>query len=173
MGVYKRGRIWWIDFHDQAGNRVQESCHTTSKRDAAKLLALRQADVARHQFHAPCTITLDEFATKYVEYAMANKRSWDRDVQMLNHFKAFFGKCTLPEISALRVEEYKSYRITVVKKATVNRELTLLKRLFNLARVWDLFHNNNPVCKVKFFREDNIKLRVLTEDEESRLVTNA
>jgi integrase len=71
------------------------------------------------------------------------------------------------------MEGYKNYRCTLVKKSTVNRELTLMKRLFNLASVWDLFNGKNPVCRVRFFHEDNIRLRTLSLDEETRLLFHA
>jgi hypothetical protein len=116
----------------------------------------------RGQYQIPCKITLDEFGKKYVEYAKTNKRSWVRDVQMLNHIQEFFGNRMLSEITAAEVEEYKSYRCGMVKQSTVNRELTLMKRLFNLASAWDFYNGKNPVCKVRFFREDNIRLRTLS-----------
>ncbi len=173
MAIYKRGRIWWIDFYDQQKNRVQESSHATNKKEAEKLLALRQADVARGVYQLPCKITLGDFIDKYTEYAKVNKRSWKRDVIMLKHFKSFFGNRLLSDIGAADVEAYKIYRCAAVKKSTVNRELTLLKRLFNLASVWDLNPGKNPLSKVRFFREDNVRLRTLSLDEENRLISNA
>ena len=173
MAIYKRGRIWWIDFYDQRRNRVQESSQSSNRREAEKLLSLRQADVMRGNYQLPCKITLDEFGRKYLEYAKANKRSWERDVPMLSHFKGFFGNRLLSEIAPADMEGYKNYRCTLVKKSTVNRELTLMKRLFNLASVWDLFNGKNPVCRVRFFHEDNIRLRTLSLDEETRLLFHA
>jgi hypothetical protein len=162
MGIYKRNRIWWIDFYDQQKNRIQESTHKTNRKEAEKLLALRQADVARGLYQIPCKITLKEFSAKYLEYAKVNKRSWERDNQMLKHFESFFGNKLLSDIGAADVEAYKNYRCSVVKKSTVNRELTLLKRLFNLASQWDFFNGKNPLSKVRFFREDNVRTRTLS-----------
>jgi integrase len=45
--------------------------------------------------------------------------------------------------------------------------------MFNLAITWDLFLNANPVRKVKFFREFNIGLRVVSPEEEKSLLANA
>ena len=55
----------------------------------------------------------------------------------------------------------------------MNRELALLKRMFNLAIDWDLFLTANPVRKVKFFREFNTGLRVVSQEEERNLLQNA
>ena len=57
--------------------------------------------------------------------------------------------------------------------ATVNRELALLKRLFNLAIDWDMYLGSNPLRKVKFFQEVNTGFRVLIPEEEARLLRNA
>jgi integrase len=114
-----------------------------------------------------------EFGLKYVAYAKANKRSWERDVQMLDHIQEFLGNRKLSEIRPAGVEEYKSRRCALAKQSTVNRELALFKRLFNLASVWDLFHEGNPVCKVRFFREDSVRLRTSSLEEESALVYHA
>jgi integrase len=45
--------------------------------------------------------------------------------------------------------------------------------MFNLAITWDLFLAANPVRKVKFFREFNTGLRVLSSEEEKNLLQNA
>ena len=45
--------------------------------------------------------------------------------------------------------------------------------MFNLAITWDLFLSANPVRKVKFFREFDIGLRVVSSEEERNLLQNA
>ena len=45
--------------------------------------------------------------------------------------------------------------------------------MFNLAITWDLYLGLNPVRKVKFFREFNNRLRVLSPEEEEKLLQNA
>jgi len=55
----------------------------------------------------------------------------------------------------------------------VNRELALLKRMFNLAIDWELYLGSNPVRKVKFFQELNLGFRILSEEEKRRLLANA
>jgi integrase len=93
---------------------------------------------------------------------------------MLEHLYSFFGKeRALAEIVPVDIEGYKVHRKAKVAGSTVNRELALLKRMFNLAITWDLFLAANPVRKVKFFREFNIGLRVLSSEEEKDLLQNA
>jgi integrase len=45
--------------------------------------------------------------------------------------------------------------------------------MFNLAIDWDLFLGANPVRKVKFFQELNLGFRILTGEEERKLLANA
>jgi integrase len=174
MGIYRRGRIYHIDFSDQNRRRIQESSHSTSKRDAEKLLALRKSEVLRGVYHQPVRMTLGELEVPYMEYAKANKRSWLRDQQMLKPLKEFFGADRqLTDITPADIEGYKLHRRKQVSGSTVNRELALLKRIFNLAIDWDFYVGSNPVRKVKFFQEFNTGRRILTPSEEENLVRHA
>jgi integrase len=109
-----------------------------------------------------------------MEHAKASKRSWLRDEQMLKHMKDFFGSQTeLTEITPAEIEGFKLSRRKKVSGSTVNRELALLKRMFNLAIDWDLFREVKPMRKVKFFKEFNTGVRVVSPDEEGKLLRNA
>jgi integrase len=77
------------------------------------------------------------------------------------------------DITPVDIEGYKLHRRQKVSGATVNRELALLKRMFNLAIDWDLYLGSNPVRKVKFFQEFNRGKRILTPSEEENLIRNA
>jgi integrase len=174
MGVRKRGRIWWLDYYDQGRQRVQESSHSTNRRDAEQLFALRKSEIFRGIYKRPVKITFGEFGERYMVHAKANKRSWLRDEQMLGNLKKFFGsERQLADVTPAEIEGYKLHRRAEVSGSTVNRELALLKRMFNLAIDWDLFRDINPVRRVKFFRELNTGVRVVSPDEEGKLLRNA
>lgn len=174
MGIYKRGNVYWIDFYDQPRNRVQESSHSSNRRDAENLLALRKSEILRGVYKQPVKMTFGEFGERYMVHAKTNKRSWLRDQQMLGHLYDYFSKeRQLADVTPLAIEGYKVHRRAKVSGSTVNRELALLKRMFNLAINWDLFLNANPVRKVKFFREFNTGLRVVSPEEEQKLLQNA
>ncbi|MFI5097241.1 MAG: tyrosine-type recombinase/integrase [Candidatus Acidiferrales bacterium] len=174
MGIYQRNRVWWINYYDQNRRRIQESSHSTSRREAEKLHALRKSEVLRGVYRQPVRITLEEFSKRYMEYAKANKRSWLRDEQMLKPLTEFFGADRqLTDITPPDIEGYKLHRRKQVSGSTVNRELALLKRMFNLAIDWDLYLASNPVRKVKFFQELNTGQRVLIQEEERNLLLSA
>src|SRR5215469_5165459 len=132
MGIYKRSRVWWVDYFDQSRERIQESSHSTNRRDAESLLNIRKSEILRGVFRRPVKISFGEFGERYMEHAKVNKRSWLRDEQMLGHLKGFFGKeRQLSEITSADIEGYKMHRRTSVSGSTVNREMALLKRMFN------------------------------------------
>ena len=69
------------------------------------LLALRRSEILRGVYKQPVKISLGEFGERYMEHAKANKRSWLRDEQMLNHLCEFFGKeKPLTEIAPVQIE---------------------------------------------------------------------
>jgi integrase len=174
VGIYRRGSVWWIDYYDQTRVRVQESSQSTNRRVAQDLLSVRKSEVLRGIYRRPVKMAFGAFAERYMEHAKANKRSWLRDEQMLKHLNGFFGEGReLTNFSAAEIEGYKLKRRATVSGSTVNRELALLKRMFNLAINWDLFFDLNPVRRVKFFREFNLSSRVVSREEEQRLLRNA
>ena len=79
----------------------------------------------------------------------------------------------LTEVTPVQIESYKIQRQGKIADSTVNRELALLKRMFNLAITWDLYFGLNPVRKVKFFREITNRLRVLSPEDEEKLLQSA
>jgi len=134
MKLYQRGRVWYLTFYVR-GKRVQESTGTTDRRRAEKLFASRLSEVERGQYTRSAKITLAQFGQQYLDYAKANKRSWRRDEQILTHLNAAMGKMQMSDISALQIERYKLGRLKQsASPATVNREVALLKHMFNVCR---------------------------------------
>ena len=97
----------------------------------------------------------------------------------LKNLVPFFGELKLSDISPFLIEEYKEKRKTTArvskvrkikrwpKNATVNRELALLKHLFNMAIKWGCA-DFNPVKEVRFLKEE-MKERILSPEEIRRL----
>ena len=169
MALYRRGRIWYADYYAN-GERFQESTGTANKREAEKHFAIRVSEVQRGVFVKPVNTTLAELGERYIEYAKLHKRSWKRDVQMLGHLQLFFGPAKLRDITPLRVEEYQQVRVKNVRPATSNREMALLKHMFNMAERWGQHQGANPVRLVKFLPEDNQRFETLSESQEENLL---
>ena len=178
MGVYQRkdSQYWWIDYLC-GGRRIRESSGTKNRREALRLLEARRTDVRRGKFDVASLRTpplFGEFAgNDYLDYAKANKRSWDRDRQMIDHLSRFFEGQRLDQIEPHDVERYKMFRLKEgAKPATVNREVALLKHIFNCAIDWKKVAAN-PVRKVRFLKVPDCPKRILSPSEEERLIAAA
>jgi excisionase family DNA binding protein len=173
--VYLRQSRWYFYFRFQ-GKRIRKVIEgALSRADALKVLQVEVADAFRgkHGFKKQeRAIKFKDFADLYLENSKPHKRSWQKDKCRIEaHLKPTFGEMELKEITPLLVENYRTVRLKAgLKKSTTNRELALLKVIFSKAIDWD-FCSENPVRKVKFFPEnDNLKERILTPDEERRLL---
>ncbi|HXJ95763.1 MAG TPA: site-specific integrase [Terriglobia bacterium] len=153
--------------HD-CGSTIEEG--TANRRLAQKFLDVRLSEVHRGVFLKPVNITLPALGERYIDYAKLHKRSWKRDGQLLASLRAFFGAAWLRDISPLTIEEFQRERVKAVSPATVNREVALLKHMFNMAERWGQHQGTNPVRLVKFLPENNLRFRTLGEDEERKLL---
>ena len=77
-----------------------------------------------------------------------NKKSWRDDQYRIEaNMKPFFGSARLKEIDPLLIEKYRAVRLkNGVTKSTVNREITIMRKMFNLAIDWN-YADINPVLK--------------------------
>ena len=75
---------------------------------------------------------------------------------------------TLAHIVPGDIARYMAQRSQEVAPATISRALSFLRRVFNVA-IADGKADRNPVRAVKFFKENNERVRFLTEDEERLL----
>jgi integrase len=91
-------------------------------------------------------------------------------VQLLTQLHAFFGPCKLRDITPVKIEEYRQARVKEVSPATSNREMALLKHIFNMAERWGQHYGTNPVRLVKFLPEDNLRIKILSDQEEKALL---
>jgi len=174
MAVYLKKGNWYVDFWVQ-GRRRREKVGP-SKKQALQVLNKRLIQVAENKFFdikKDEKITFSDFAPIYMElYAKPNKKSWAQaDNNILNRLLPPFGKKYLYEITPLMIERYKEERLKTVCKATINRELACMKVMYSKAVEWGKAAEN-PVKKVKLFRDNNQRVRFLTKDEIQTLLDN-
>ena len=174
----KEGNVrWYLDYWDAKGKRVQKVAANAITREEATL-ALRNAVILEHHKELgiktdPQRVSFSDFSKIYLDnYAKVNKRSWKDDQYRLNaNMIPYFSGLDLLDITSLKVEQFKASRLeSGVSRSTVNRELTILKKMFNLAVDWD-YAFVNPIAKVKLFSEkDTMKERILASEEEAKLL---
>jgi len=178
LRLTKSGKERWYIYYRVDGERIREVVkNAQSRADALKVLQVKVADAFRgkHGFKKEKRrVKFCDFADQYLEnYAIINKaeKSWKTDGYYLKGMKEFFGDMYLDEITALKIEKYKAKRLEKgVRTSTVNRCLAIIRKMLNLAVEWGYLLEESKT-KIKLFPEkDNLIERVLTEQEEERLL---
>jgi excisionase family DNA binding protein len=174
--ITKNGKIrWYLDYRDANGKRIQKVApHAATKEEA--VLALQQEvsdefDRVHGIKRERKKIKLKDFVGIYLEdYAKVAKKSWETDEYRLKKIKEFFKEVELRDISPLMVQKFRAYSLrNGAGESTVNREVTLLKKMFNVA-IEERYLEQNPAKGIKMYSEmDMVRDRVLTAVEETRL----
>ncbi len=118
-------------------------------------------------------IKFEDFAQEFLEVHSKpnNKLEGKFAGAIISTLKKSFRDYYLTEITPLLIEKFKAERIKEVSPATVNRSLTILKSMFNRAIDWGKFQGVNPVTKVKYFKENNERVRFLEKNEIIKLLS--
>ncbi len=177
--TYRSGRsCWTIDFCDENGKRVQEALPRAQSREEAALALRKKVSEAFDRKYGierrRQTIGFTTFSEIYLQdCSMTTKKSWKTDTSMLKVMRKFFKDTELRSITPLMIEKFRKSRLKAGNtKSTTNRYLALVKRMFNVA-IQENYAEENPVHKVKLYSEkDNLRERILTEDEERKLMEN-
>lgn len=115
--------------------------------------------------------TFPELMDRYEREHVARKLRHRGVKGYMRNSRAFFGDMTLAEVTPKHVVAYKSKRYEDgVTPATINRELSNLKKAFNLGmKEWE-WCERNPVARVSMEKENNKRDRWLSDEEENRLL---
>ncbi len=81
----------------------------------------------------------------------------------------FFKGKSLKDVTPRMVESYKSMRKRSVAESTITRELACLKHMFTIAIQWGETASN-PVKKVRLYKAHQQPMRILSFDEEVKLM---
>ncbi len=173
MGLVKRGRFWCMRFMYQ-GRQVRRSTGTADRRLAEAILGKVRAQLLEGRWFKTLeekTRTFDELMERYLSEHAAKKSQPRHYRGYVKNLNAFFGGRTLVEITPKLISQYKNRRYEAgLKPASINRELSALKKAFNLAvQEWE-WCRENPAQRVSMERENNKRDRWLTLEEEQRLV---
>ncbi len=189
MGQLKqRGRIWWIRYY-RNGRRHEESSGSERKGVAIDLLKSREGDVVKG---VPVSakigrLKFDEAADDVItEYRINNRKSLDELERRIRlYLKPFFGGRKMAGISTTDVRTYVAHRqelgvvaakgrregerIGDVSNAEINRELTILKRIFNLAiQAGKLLHKPH----IPMLRENNTRTGFFEPEQYASLLAH-
>ena len=195
MAVYQRGGQWWIELRYR-GKRFREAIGPDE--DLARdVLAQRRVEIRENRFFPdkvkePDPVKFYDFAKQYLEWAKANKKpsGYQKLVSLMRQVNREFETRTIQEITTWQIEKYKARRkdevktprskgltkalgtqTKVIKPATVNRELALLKHMFTKAIEWGKLRDN-PAKKVKLLKGEVRRVRYLMPEEVQSLLSN-
>ena len=137
-GLKKRGRIWWIDKKIKGYGRLAESCSTDNLEEAERYLAHRINEIRQAVVYGiRPTRTFEQAAVKYLN-DYQHKKSLERDVYAFKRIMPHIGDLSLDRIHNDTLAQYRqARRADGVTAGTINKELSCIRRILNLAaRVW-------------------------------------
>ena len=165
---------WLVEVRYPDGRRIRKRFRR--EREAQRFWRAEHVkiDSGAWQDFAPKNLTLGNALAQYRNHSKVQHRShgsyvepslkmWERELDT---------KALLSTVSPAQVEDVKLRRAARVSRSTVDKDLGVLKAFFNWCMAQGLAISN-PVRKVQSFREDNTRLRYLTETEYQRLVAAA
>jgi site-specific recombinase XerD len=195
MALYKRGKTWWMSFNFNGKHIQKSTKTTNKRDaetiERAYRTQLAKGEVGiETKVEAPNFKTA---VSEFLSWATVEHQNKPNTLRSYNSTSKalieFFGEKAIDEIESGEVEKFKQWRstqkckprsqakakkpsklkakakLTTLKPATVNRELALLKILFNHFIKQDIIVKN-PVSRVKFLTEQNEQMRVVSLEEE-------
>ena len=173
-GTFERPKssgIWWVRYCDQYGRLHREK---VGPKGLAKEVyqkrktAIREGKFFPEQVGQQRVILFDELARDFMAYAKLHKRSHDHDGQRMRRLMEAFGGKPARVLTAEDIEHLKADLAEKLSPATVNRYLALLRSVYYFG-IRNRKVEHNPMRGVKLFRENNARVRYLTEEEGFRL----
>jgi integrase len=176
FGRTKKFRVC-VSFKKNRVTRFYDNLTLAREAETAIKADILRGDLNLNQKTKPAP-TLGEVWAKYLPWAKGEKKTWITDeFNYKRHLEPRFGRKRLDTISGLDVERMKlelkkgtSKQGKPYSTATIKHQLVLLKRLYNLAKRWELYEGANPMDRVEVPKLDNLKTEFLSDEETQRLV---
>lgn len=172
MSLFKRGDIWhayvWVNgvrYHKSTGTTNRRKAETIERQYRDELNDMRQRLPPESQ-----EMTFGALVARFIADGMARPHALDR----LKHLLPFFSEYLIPDITTGPVRKYRQerYKEKTLKPATVNRDLSVLRRILNWGAEEGLIAAN-PLGRVHMERERKTKRQVLSLREEKLLLAAA
>ena len=133
--IYRRGKTYWIKYY-RHGKQFAESSHSDKLEIAKRMLHLREAEIFQGKMPGICfdKVSFEELTRDLLaDYKINGKRSLDRAKLAVGHLERVFKGMKVVNIDTARITRYIEMRQEEgAANATINRELSLLKRMFSL-----------------------------------------
>jgi integrase len=173
--LYLRSRTWWLDFTHQGVRHAIRLGTNISRTVAKELASVKRGAILKGEVgigRKKKDLSFDEARKKFEAWATASKKPGTAQAykECLRRLAESFSGTRLSQISSFSIEAHKQRRIQAGARVRANRELAVLKSVFNRCREWKLYEGDNPVTSVKLLKEPRQRLRFLEPEEEDRLL---
>ena len=158
--IYKRGNTWWIRYREN-GKNLFESSKSKKKSVAVELLKKREGEIQKGEIPGVHfdRVKFDDLAEDFLwDQKMNYKGLYIAEIRV-RHLNEHFEGMPVTRISDTHIRRYIETRLDEgAAPGTVNRELSALRRMFNLAadkrppKV-----DRNQVPKITMLKEDNVR----------------
>lgn len=170
----KRGVVWYCDYRLK-GKRIRHKLLAITQEQAIAELQKEIMEAIDDELGLrKRPILFKDFAVEFLsKYSRVFNKSWKTSEVRMRKLIKFFGSKSLDSITVYDIQSFVARELREgLKKSTVNRELALLKKAFNVGIEWG-YCKENPVRKIKLFSEREFqKGWVLTPEEEQRLLNS-
>lgn len=173
MSLYKRNSIWWFAIYID-GERHCESTGTSKRRIAERIEHQRREELNNRRHRLPTIdpdVTVGAVAARFIAERLATPYYLDR----FNHILPYFGEIPIRDLNRSLIRKYRQDRHAEkqsLKPATVNRDLSVLRRLCNWA-IEEGIVPANPLGRLRMERERRTKRPVMSVREEKLLMAHA
>jgi integrase len=139
--IFLRGNVAWIQYYDTRGQQVRETSHSTDEKKAAKLLRKRLGEVGAGIHRDTRRVTYENLRESfYSDYEINARKSLRRDkegkpyLDKVARLDAFFSGYRASDIDADLIRRFtKDQQGRGLANGTINRSISGLRRMFNLA----------------------------------------
>ncbi len=169
MALFKRGKLWWIDFTTPGGERIRRSAQTEDRAQAKELHDKLKAEAWRVQrLGDKPRRTWDEAALRWLNET-EHKASHLQDVKQVAWLQQFFRGRYLIEITRDRISEVAEIKRKESSGSTANRYLAMVRAILRRAALdWEWI--DRPP-RIRLYPEPKRRVRWLTPEQAQKLLS--
>ena len=132
----KDSKFYWIKYYKN-GKSFSESVKSDKLEVAKRLLKSREGEISQGKVPGICyeRVRFDDLVSDYLsDYRINKKKTLGHAKRYAENLKEEFGGMKVPEITTTRIKGFIEKRMAdKLTNASINRELSALKRMFSLA----------------------------------------
>ena len=133
--IYRRGKTYWVKYY-RHGKQFAESTHSDKVEVAKRMLQMREGEISQGKMPGICyeRVKFSELLEDYIaDFRINGKKTLARVEGCVKWLRRYFGNMSAMEVNTPAIRKYVEKRQSDgVTNATINRELSAMKRAFNI-----------------------------------------